>query len=163
LRFAIGPARSQSVQRTQKHPRAQNGFPSQTSATLLAMSDYLSFLILVAAGWINRDQQKIIDYLLEENRVYQELLEKRRPRFSDDQRRRLAIKAKALDANVRKQIANIASPDTLMGWFRLRSGPSAGSSLPRNTMDLLLRRAQDLRQNAGQGVHDCAIGLRTWL
>ena len=27
-----------------------------------AMSDYLRFFILLAAGWINRDQQKIIDY-----------------------------------------------------------------------------------------------------
>ncbi len=31
-----------------------------------AMSDYLRFFILLAAGWINRDQQKIIDYLIEE-------------------------------------------------------------------------------------------------
>ena len=28
------------------------------------MSDYLRFFILLAAGWINRDQQKIIDYLI---------------------------------------------------------------------------------------------------
>jgi hypothetical protein len=35
---------------------------------LPAMSDYLRFFILLMAGWINRDQQKIIDYLLEEIR-----------------------------------------------------------------------------------------------
>ena len=28
--------------------------------------------MLLAAGWINRDQQKIIDYLIEEIRVYHE-------------------------------------------------------------------------------------------
>ena len=37
------------------------------------MSDYLRFFILLIAGWINRDQQKIIDYLTEEIRVYQDL------------------------------------------------------------------------------------------
>ena len=81
------------------------------------MNDYVNFLILVAAGWVNRDQQKIIDYLLEENAVYRELLDGR-PRFTDNQRRRLAIKAKALEAKVRAQIASIMTPDTLLRWFR---------------------------------------------
>ena len=31
-----------------------------------AMLDYLRFFILLIAGWINRDQQKNIDYVLEE-------------------------------------------------------------------------------------------------
>ena len=35
---------------------------------------YLRFAILLAAGWINRDQEKIIDYLLEEMRVYRKHL-----------------------------------------------------------------------------------------
>ena len=35
---------------------------------------YLRFAILLAAGWINRDQQKVIDYLLEEIRVYRKHL-----------------------------------------------------------------------------------------
>ena len=38
------------------------------------MPEYLQFTILLAAGWINRDQQKIIDYLLEEIRVYRKHL-----------------------------------------------------------------------------------------
>ena len=29
----------------------------------------LAFLVLVFAGWVNRQQQAVIDYLLEENRV----------------------------------------------------------------------------------------------
>ena len=35
---------------------------------------YLRFTILLVAGWINRDQQKNTDYLLEEIRVYQKHL-----------------------------------------------------------------------------------------
>ena len=38
------------------------------------MPEYLRFAILLAAGWINRDQQKIIDYLLEEIHVYRKHL-----------------------------------------------------------------------------------------
>ena len=58
---------------------------------------YLRFAILLAAGWINRDQQKIIDYLLEEIRVYRKHLKGRRVRFTDEQRRRLGVKAKHWD------------------------------------------------------------------
>ena len=50
----------------------------------------LQFLLLVFAGWVNRKQLEVIDYLKEENRVLREQLDGRRPRFSDDQRRRLA-------------------------------------------------------------------------
>jgi hypothetical protein len=38
----------------------------------------------------------MIDYLREENRVLREQLGPRRLRFNDDQRRRLAVKAKGL-------------------------------------------------------------------
>lgn len=61
---------------------------------------------------------KITEYQQEELRVYKEQFDGRRIRFTDDQRRRLAIKARELDAKVRKQIANIATPETLQRWFR---------------------------------------------
>jgi hypothetical protein len=47
-------------------------------------------------GWVNRQQQTVIDYLKEENRVLREQLGKKRLQFTDDQRRRLAAKAKML-------------------------------------------------------------------
>ena len=37
-------------------------------------SDALTFLLLVFGGWVNRSQQRVIDYLLEENRVLREQL-----------------------------------------------------------------------------------------
>lgn len=46
----------------------------------------LPFLIACFAGWMNRRQQVIIEFLQEEIRVLQEQLGKR-PRFTDDQRR----------------------------------------------------------------------------
>ena len=82
------------------------------------MPHYLRFIILLAAGWINRDQQKIIDYLLEEIRVYREHFNGRRLRFTDAQRRWLGVKAKALRRKTLEQFAGIVTPDTLLRWFR---------------------------------------------
>jgi len=46
-------------------------------------------LVAAAAGWISREQDAVIEYLREENRVLREQLGKRRLRLTDDQRRRL--------------------------------------------------------------------------
>ena len=35
------------------------------------MTYHVQFLLLVLAGWVNRQQQDVIDYLQEENRVLQ--------------------------------------------------------------------------------------------
>src|SRR5215475_1013072 len=63
--------------------------------------DPFSFVVTTIAGWINRDQQQVIEYLTEENRVLREQIGSRRLRFSDDQRRRLATKAKKLGRSLR--------------------------------------------------------------
>ncbi len=56
----------------------------------------LQLLLATFAGWVNRDQAQVIDYLVEENRVLKEQLGKRRLRLSDDQRRRLSERGKIL-------------------------------------------------------------------
>ena len=53
-------------------------------------------LVIALAGWLNRQQQVVIDYLIEENRVLKEQLGGQRLRFTDEQRMRLAVKAKLL-------------------------------------------------------------------
>ena len=45
---------------------------------------------------MNEQHRAVNAYLKEENRVLRELQGKKRLRFSDDQRRRLAVKGKAL-------------------------------------------------------------------
>ena len=60
------------------------------------MTHHVQFLLLVLAGWVNRQQQDVIDYLQEENRVLRAGLRGKRLRLSDDERRRLAVKAQAL-------------------------------------------------------------------
>ena len=78
----------------------------------------LQFLVVVLAGWINRHQQDVIEYLKEENRVYREQLGGKRPRFSDEQRRRLAAKAKTLGRSALRSLDSIVTPDTLRGPVR---------------------------------------------
>ena len=54
------------------------------------------FVVVALAGWLNREQQLVVDYLQEESRVLREHLGGKRPRFTEDQRRRLAAKARKL-------------------------------------------------------------------
>ena len=58
--------------------------------------DPFRFLLFTLAGWFNQHQQFAIEYLLEENRVLRQQIGPRRMRFTDDQRCRLAVKAKAV-------------------------------------------------------------------
>jgi len=57
--------------------------------------DPFSFLVVSVAGWINQRQQQLIEYLIEENRVLREQIGKRRMRFSDNQRCRLAAQQRS--------------------------------------------------------------------
>ena len=63
---------------------------------------------------MNRQQQAAIDYLREENRIRRERLGGRRLRFTDEQRRRLAAKSKALGRKALDELATLAAPETLL-------------------------------------------------
>jgi transposase InsO family protein len=80
--------------------------------------DPFRFVVISIAGWMNQQQQQAIDYLREENRVLREQLGGRRLRFTDDQRRCLAAKAKGLGRRVLSELATIVTPETLLAWHR---------------------------------------------
>jgi len=67
---------------------------------------------------MNQHQLQVNDYLREENRVLREQLGDERFRFSDDQRRRLAAKAKELGRKLLAEVATIVTPETLLAWHR---------------------------------------------
>jgi putative transposase len=67
---------------------------------------------------MNQRQLLAIDYLREENRVLREQLGGRRLRLDDNQRRRLAVKARALGRKALAEIATIVTPETLLAWHR---------------------------------------------
>ena len=78
----------------------------------------LQFVLVALAGWVNQQQRDVIDYLLEENRVLREQIGPRRLRFTDDQRRQLAAKARTLGRRLLREFATIETPDTLLAWHR---------------------------------------------
>ncbi|MCW1925675.1 integrase core domain-containing protein [Luteolibacter arcticus] len=114
-----------------------------------------TLILVTLAGWINRQQQDVIEYLREEVRVLRELHGKKRLRFSDDQRRRLAQKAKRLGLSRLKEVAAIVSPQTLLAWHRKliaskydSSGVRRGVGRPptdEHLRDLVVRMAEENR------------------
>src|SRR6516162_11841058 len=80
--------------------------------------DPFRLLLVSVAGWMNQRQQQVVDYLREENRVLREQLGTRPLRFDDDQRRRLAVRAKLLGRRVLAEVASIVTPETLLRWHR---------------------------------------------
>lgn len=78
----------------------------------------LQFLLLFFAGWANRQQADIIAYLAEENRALRDKLGDKPVRLSKDWRRRLAVKGKVLGRKLLREIASVATPDTILRWYR---------------------------------------------
>ena len=108
-------------------------------------------LVIALAGWLNRHQQTVIDYLIEENRVLKDQLDGRRLRFTDTQRRRLALKAKLVGRRLLDGIETLVTPDTLLAWHRKLIAkkwtfPRKGPGRPRITQeisDLVIRMAAE--------------------
>jgi hypothetical protein len=65
-------------------------------------------VLAILAGWCNRQQQEIIEYLRTENQILKEKFGKRRILPTDNQRRRLARKGNVLG---RKLLETIGTPD----------------------------------------------------
>jgi hypothetical protein len=63
----------------------------------------LHVLIAMVAGWIQRHQQQVISYLIEENHVLKAQLGGRRLRLIDTERRRLATLATRSVADASKR------------------------------------------------------------
>ena len=89
----------------------------------------LQIVLAVLTGWLDHRERELIAYLVEENRLLRRQLGGRRPRFTDDDRRRLAARAYRVGRAALREIATIATPDTLLRWhplgFSLASSPIA--------------------------------------
>ena len=78
----------------------------------------MHFLVVVFAGWLNRQQQAVIEYLKTENEILKSQLKRRRLRLTDEDRCRLAVKGRALGRKVLAEVACIVTPDTVLAWHR---------------------------------------------
>jgi len=89
----------------------------------------LFFLIL--SGWINRQQREIIEF---QNAQIQALLDKmgrKQILLTDDQRRVLAVKGKALGRKAMMELTTIVTPDTILRWHRRLIGEKRNYSAHR--------------------------------
>ena len=67
------------------------------------MTYHVQFLLLVLAGWVNRQQQDVIDYQQEENRVLRAGLRgKRLPKLREALKRELKIETKTSTVSKKK-------------------------------------------------------------
>ena len=83
-------------------------------------------LLVILAGWANQLQQQIIDFQRTEIDVLKKKLGKKRIILNDDERRRLAVKAKVLGRKVLQEIGCLFTPDTLLRWHRQSSTCGSG-------------------------------------
>jgi hypothetical protein len=123
-------------------------------------------LVTIVAGWINHEQQQLIEYLRTENQVLQEKLGKRRILLNDDQRRRLAVKGKVLGRKLLGEISTLFTPDTILRWHRLlvaqkwdycdKRTTVGRPATPQEVVDLVLKVAQE---NPTSGYDRIADGL----
>jgi transposase InsO family protein len=78
----------------------------------------LQVFIATVAGWLQRHQQQAIAYLLAENRVLKAQLGGCRLRLTNTERRRLAALAHPLGRQRLYELVTIATPDTLLRWYK---------------------------------------------
>jgi hypothetical protein len=110
-------------------------------------------LVFILAGWMNREQQEVIDYLRTENQVLKEKLGPQRILLNDDQRRRLAVKGKVLGRKRLQEVGTLFTPDTILRWHRTlvaakhdysdRRKKIGRPSLPDEVVQLVLRMARE--------------------
>ncbi len=136
--------------------------------------------LLGLSGWINRHQQRTIEYLITENQVLKEKLGKKRILLNNDQRRRLAVKGKLLGRKLLLEIATIVTPDTILRWHRQlvaekwdysnrRTKKSGRPPVSEKVKQLVLRmarenptwgydRIQGALSNLGHSISDRTVG-----
>ena len=114
-------------------------------------------VLTLLADWLQREQEAIVAYQKEEIRALREMLGGKRLRFTDAQRRRLALRARPLSHKRLREIGTLVTPDTLTRWFRKCAGAKYDSHArrapgrppkPQEIRDLVVQLAQE---NVGWG------------
>jgi putative transposase len=90
-------------------------------------------LLLVLTGWLERREREALAYLIEENRLLRRQLGGRRLRLTEDDRRRLAVRAFRVGRRALREIATIVTPDTLLRWHRQLIARKWTYATPRST------------------------------
>ena len=89
-----------------------------THKTFATLPLPLQFLAAWLAVWLGRVLQEQVDYLKAENHLLREKLAPKRVMLTDAERRKLAMLGKALGRKGLTVVATIASPETILRWYR---------------------------------------------
>src|SRR5450755_3178733 len=101
-----------------------------TGAGVLPLA--FQFLAAWVGVWVARHQTDQIEYLRTVNRALMERVGKNRLRFTDAERRKLAVLGRRLGRKALAEVATIATPDTILRWYReLIAKKYDGSALSR--------------------------------
>ena len=137
------------------------------------------FYAVILVGWLNREQQKIIEFYQTQLDALMKAQGKKRLLLTDDQRRLLAVKGKALGRKALMELTTIVTPDTILRWHRMlvakkwdysKKRKSVGRPRIRQVIvDLILRfakenpdwgydRIQGALSNVGYYISDTTVG-----
>ena len=90
--------------------------------------------------------------MLEKNKVLKARLRGRKLRFTDDERRRLAVKGKAFGRKLLTEVAGIVTPEILLAWHR---------RLIAGKWDYSARRKQLGRPRVMAEISELVVGMAT--
>ena len=136
-------------------------------------------LFAILSGWIHSRQQQIIEFQNDQLISLMKSQGKKRILLTDDQRRLLAVKGKALGRKTLRELTTIVTPDTILRWHRelvarkwdhSEKRKSVGRPRIRQVIvDLILRfakenptwgydRIQGALANVGYHISDTTVG-----
>ena len=78
----------------------------------------LQFLLLVFAGWVNRRQVEVIEYLQEEKPRPSRATRRSSPALPPRPAQEVAAKGRAIGRRALEQLAGLVTPDTILRWYR---------------------------------------------
>src|SRR5450631_3912497 len=126
-------------------------------ATTTSLPLPLQFLAAWIATWLGEHQARMIEYQRAENAALLERLGKHRLRLTDGERRRLAKLGKALGRKALQEVATIATPDTILRWYRklvaakYDGSKKRGPGRPRKAAEIVRLLLEMATQNTGWG------------
>ncbi len=136
-------------------------------------------LLAILSGWIHHRQQKMIEFQNDQIESLLKQMGRKRILLTDDQRRLLAVKGKALGRKTLQELTTIVTPDTILRWHRKLVANKWDHSEKRKSVgrprirqvivDLILRftaenptwgydRIQGALANVGYHISDSTVG-----
>jgi putative transposase len=120
------------------------------------------FLAAWVGVWVTRHQTDQIEYLKAVNCALMERLGKKRLRFTDAERRKLAVLGKKIGRKALSEVATIATPDTILRRYRelvakkYDGSARRGPGRPRTAAEIVRLLVEMATRNTG-----CRRAVRT--